>query len=250
MTTPSAYRLEELRPRQIKESLDKCSLVYVPLGTIEWHCHHLPVGLDGLTAHGICLLSAAKTGGIVYPPLYYGTGGGHGAFPWTVILPDETEFKRILAYTLCRLSDFGVKRVVMFSGHFPDEQLDALQSLVVAWKTGAKQMTVLATSVKDFEAEGLKSDHAGKFETTLLHGLRPELVSMDQLVPLGDNLADVAWDDPKNETWGVYGEDPRLADLSTSKALVDDMAAWLASIASGNVKQAPELNNRNNHKEI
>ena len=70
------------------------SLVYLPLGSIEFHSAHLPVGLDGLTAHGVCTRAAARTGGIVLPTLFYGVGGGHTSYPWT-IMADGTDARHI-----------------------------------------------------------------------------------------------------------------------------------------------------------
>lgn len=116
-------QIELLRPRQIEEALRQRSLIYLPLGTIEWHCHHLPVGLDALTAHGLCLRAAERTGGLVWPALYYGTGGDHGDFPWTVMMPDAAEIEVLLTFSLRRLSALKVAEVVLFSGHFADEQL-------------------------------------------------------------------------------------------------------------------------------
>ena len=38
-------RLDLLLPFQIRERLAANPLVFIPLGTIEWHSEHLPVGL-------------------------------------------------------------------------------------------------------------------------------------------------------------------------------------------------------------
>jgi creatinine amidohydrolase len=62
-------RLELLLPHEIRARLNDRAVVYLPLGTIEWHCEHLPVGLDALTAHGVCLGAATQDGGLVYPAL-------------------------------------------------------------------------------------------------------------------------------------------------------------------------------------
>lgn len=56
-------QLELLRPGQIKQEMVRCPRIWVPLGTIEYHSHHLPVGLDGLQAHGLCLDAADLVGG-------------------------------------------------------------------------------------------------------------------------------------------------------------------------------------------
>ena len=79
-------RLELQNPSQIASALAERSVIYVPLGTYEWHGQHLPIGLDALTAHGVCCVAAQRDGGLVCPPLYYGTGGGHGDYPWTIMV--------------------------------------------------------------------------------------------------------------------------------------------------------------------
>ena len=47
-------------------------MVYVPVGTLEWHGVHNPVGADTLQAEGLAMLCAQQGGGLVFPPLYYG----------------------------------------------------------------------------------------------------------------------------------------------------------------------------------
>ena len=44
------YRLEELFPHQLEARLADVPILVLPFGTIEWHSHHLPLGLDGLVA--------------------------------------------------------------------------------------------------------------------------------------------------------------------------------------------------------
>ena len=109
---------------------------HLPLGTVEWHGGHLPVGLDGLTAHGLCVRGrAARTGGLVYPPLFYGLGGSLNGSAWTVMLENTAEdrraFARLLRHTLVRLESFGVGRAVVF--------LRALQRLAAGGVVGARE---------------------------------------------------------------------------------------------------------------
>ena len=58
-------QFELLLPYQLRNIVAKRPIAYIPLGTLEWHCEHLPVGLDGLTSHGLCLRAAAQDGGVV-----------------------------------------------------------------------------------------------------------------------------------------------------------------------------------------
>ena len=231
MSMHTRHQIELLRPHQIKEALAKRSLVYLPLGTIEWHCEHLPVGLDALTASELCLRAAGITGGLVFPPLYYGTGGGHGSFPWTIMMDDGGEIDALLEKTLSRIQDMGVERLVILSGHFADEQLLLIDQIAQRWRAADTTLEVIATAVSRVEHTGFKPDHAGVFETTLLHGLRPETVVLDRLPKPDPAKADLPWDCPDSEIWGVYGPDPREADLRKSQQLVSDTVAWLTNLA-------------------
>jgi len=227
--------IERLRPAQIRSALSECSLVYLPLGTIEWHCEHLPVGLDALTAHGLCLQAAGISGGLVWPTLYYGTGGGHGAYPWTVMMDGPEQLEALLRKTFDRLADMKVQRVVLFSGHFADAQLEMIDRLVVEVDTSS---TVLATAVNRFDVAGYPPDHAGRFETTLLAGLWAETVKLEALPAKTDGDDAPDRHDPLHPLWGVIGADPRDATLTDGPALVEKIAAKLAAFATGK----PQMN--------
>ena len=61
---------ERLRPRQIVARRRACQVAYLPIGTIEWHGIHNPVGLDTLKIHALLCECAKQIGGLVFPPLY------------------------------------------------------------------------------------------------------------------------------------------------------------------------------------
>lgn len=235
---PRPFQAELLLPQQISDALSACSLVYLPLGSIEWHSHHLPIGLDGLTAHGLCVRAAARSGGIVLPTLYYGTGGGHTAYPWTVMVDDTTILKALLHRSLTKLADFGVRTAVLFTGHFADEQLAMIAEIADAWPADSP-MTVSAVSINGNATAGIAPDHAGMFETSLLQAMSPELVQLDRLAPVADAPADDPDGDPvgphrhapDHPLWGVFGPDPRHVDAQDARMLLHDMTEWLAGMA-------------------
>jgi creatinine amidohydrolase len=221
-------QIERLRPAQIEAALAERSLIYLPLGTIEWHCHHLPVGLDALTAHGLCLLAAEETGGLVWPVLYYGTGGGHAAFPWTVMMPERTELEALLNQTLLRLGQLGVAAVIIFSGHFADEQLQMIDELAAAWNAKGGLPGVKSFAVNRTDVPGFPPDHAGLFETTLLDGLTEGLID---LPALGTERDVINRFDTASPLWGIVGTDPRNPSELKSDALVQHVVAALAAKA-------------------
>ncbi len=234
-------QIELLRPAQIRQSLAQRSLIYLPLGTIEWHCEHLPVGLDALTAHGLCLRAADRSGGLVWPPLYYGTGGDHGDYPWTVMMPGTDALEAVLDHTLSRLADMKVETAVLFSGHFADEQLEMIDRMAKAWATGKQHpMKVRAEAVNRFDIADFPPDHAGRFETTLLAGLWPGTIDLGTLPPAGAEDETIDRHDPKHPIWGVIGADPRSADLGQGDWLVNSISDQLAAkLAHGGATTPP-----------
>lgn len=217
-------QIERLLPHQIEAALAERSLVYLPLGTIEWHCHHLPVGLDALTAHGLCLRAADRTGGLVWPALYYGTGGSHGAFPWTVMMPGATEIEALLSFTLQRLSDLGVEEAVLFSGHFAEDQLNMIDRLASTWNAQGRRPQMKALAVNGAQVPDFPPDHAGQFETTLLDGLEPGLSDIGRLSQ-GEDVPDRF--DPGSPLWGIVGADPRKVAPVGAEGLVTSIVDWI-----------------------
>jgi creatinine amidohydrolase len=223
---------ELLLPHEINAALAARSVVYLPLGSIEFHSAHLPIGLDGLNAHGVCTRAAAAGGGIVLPTLYYGTGGGHTTYPWTILAPAET-IADLLRQSLQRLADFGVRVAVLFTGHFADEQLALIDKVADDWNGRTSSLRVLALSVNRSDAS-VPPDHAGIFETSLLSALWPDRVQIDRLPALSDAPAnDPDGDvmgrhrhDPTHPLHGVFGPDPRSFDPAAAPALLDELVTW------------------------
>ena len=224
---------ELLLPHEIDDALAKRSVVYIPLGSIEYHSRHLPVGLDGLNAHGVCIRAAARTGGIVLPALYYGVGGGHTSYPWTIMAKSGSAISDLLTETLRRLASFGVKVAVLFTGHFSDEQLALIDELADRWNASGSGLKTLALAVNRTDVR-TAPDHAGVFETTLLSSMWPDRVQLDRLPSLSEVPAEPSdpiaghdhRHDPAHPLWGVMGPDPRAYDPDHANALLADIVSW------------------------
>jgi creatinine amidohydrolase len=238
LANPEAFaevRLELLRPHQIRDAIGQHPVAYVPLGTLEWHSEHLPVGLDSLTAYGICLRAARAAGGVVLPPLYYGTGGDHGRYPWTIMLPNDEQLEPILRCTIERLGDFGVRTVVLFSGHFAGPQVALVKRLADVGTGRGATPSVIGFAVNEVEGLPIPPDHAGIFETTLLAELHPQLVDTSRLptmtdgpMPESDSWSE-ARHQPSHPLYGIFGPDPRPFDPATAPQLVAKAVEWLVA---------------------
>ncbi|WAH96217.1 creatininase family protein [Arthrobacter sp. MMS18-M83] len=229
---------ELLSAAELEHAVGSKPIAYVPLGAYEFHGPHLPMGLDALNAHGVCRVAAARSGGIVLPPLYYGTGGGHMEYPWTIMIAEQEPIRTLLNTTLGRLQDFGVRLAVLFSGHFADEQLEMIERLEAEWNDAGNAMRVIARAVNMPLGAGLPvPDHAGVFESSLLSNFAPELVHIDRLPSIEDApSADPGGDEsgphrhePQHPLRGVFGADPRRLDPAQNLRLLDALVSRLVA---------------------
>jgi len=65
-------RYAELLPSEFRTRLAERPIAYLPLGNLEWHGEHLPLGSDALQAEGLMVECARQFGGIVMPPIHLG----------------------------------------------------------------------------------------------------------------------------------------------------------------------------------
>jgi len=232
-------RLERLRPAQIHALMDEAPVVFLPLGAVEWHGWHAPVGLDSLVAHGVCLRAAQQVGGIVFPPFYYGMYGSIAANPWTILEEDPAVITGALATTLKRLEESGVKAAVIFSGHFALKQVEMLRAFQSAWEADTHVMKLVTLIGADLPDSPIPPDHGGLFETSLLSVLAPETVDLSLLPSIEEHPGDAPGQsaagpqrrDPSHPLYGIMGADPRTVNAEQAHALTDRLIIWIAQRA-------------------
>lgn len=65
-------RFDRMVPSEVVARRQACNLAYLPVGALEWHGPHMPFGTDYITVTYLAEQAAARFGGVVFPPLYYG----------------------------------------------------------------------------------------------------------------------------------------------------------------------------------
>lgn len=239
MTTVNEVRAERLSYLEVQSRIDERSLVFIPLGALEFHGPHLPIGLDGLTAYGVCIATATKYGGVVLPALYQGTGGEHSNYPWTLMMSSPEHIREVLLELLERLEELGVETAVLLSGHFAPEQRAFLSEMGAAWNAvHGRQLRLVALSVAEFEASPVEPDHAATFESLLLEAVDPGLVHLEKLPDPNEFPSEDPDNNPfgahrherSHALWGAFGPDPRNADLREGKVLLEAYVDWMGSL--------------------
>jgi len=175
-------RLEELRPDQLKRALSRFPALVLPIGTIEWHSHHLPLGLDGIKALAVAERVARKTGAVLAPVSYWAAGGV--PYPYTLHL-DSAQCRELYVAVLQQFANMGFTTILMVNGHFGlSQSLGARQAAIACMNN--KTSTVLVFAEYEVLVDvGDRGDHAGRWETSLLWAARPDLVDVRRLSSAG-----------------------------------------------------------------
>ncbi|HOC00361.1 MAG TPA: creatininase family protein [Verrucomicrobiota bacterium] len=234
-------RMEEMSPDELERVLDTAPIAFVPVGTFEHHGWHLPVCFDGIKAHALCERVAERTGGTVLPAFFYGTGGGHVGYKWTVMLP-EAQIAPLIEATLDHLARQGFQVVVLLTGHYPKEQVDMVHRLAAeAQKRHPKARFIGLTEPEITTAQPgdpYGGDHAAKYETSIALALNPDWVHLGQLTAGRDPNRVTLPETPRNEAsthnpahplYAIHGQDPRTtASRDLGEKLVGEIVSRLA----------------------
>lgn len=214
-------RYEQLRPDELAEMVRATPVAYWPLGLLEHHGWHLPVGFDGIKAERICIRIAERAGGVVLPVMWWGGLGGHGGFMWTLYQSPDAA-REITANTVEHLITFGFRAIVLMMGHYPWEAI--MKDTLPALRARHPDVLLIAGTEASIAPElGLGGDHAAREETSYGLAMLPELVDMSALRPGRD---DSAWPnrqppDPAARHPGVSidANDPLFAQLGADAQL-------------------------------
>lgn len=248
-TTPQWRHYHELRPDELAVLRDENPVAFWPLGLLEHHGWHLPVGFDGIKAERLCIRIAERTGGVILPVMWWGTGGGHDAFLWTHYQRPEA-VAAMLTTTVEQLIAFDFRVIVLMAGHYPWQGI--LDDCLHAIQNAHKDITLLWGTEASIggDAVPLPGDHAAKEETSYGLALFPELVDMDALMP-GRNEA-AAWPagrmPPEGERhpgvvfeshdplFAQFGEDARQGSAERGGAGLSKMEDYLAGVIREAIK--------------
>lgn len=175
--------------------------VLLPVGAVEQHGHHLPMGTDHLIPTAICKGIAERIPAVVAVPIAYGYKsqprmGGGNHFCGTTSLDGGT-LTAIVRDVIRELARHGVKQLAVMNGHcenlfFIIEGIDlALRELR---HEGIHDLKIVRLDYWDFTTEstlqtcfpdgfpGFALEHAAVLETSMGLHVFPQLVQLERLV--------------------------------------------------------------------
>ena len=107
----------KLRQDEFKDAVEKSNKVcIIPIGCIESHGIHLPLGCDVFHGRYIAAKAAEKAEVCVFPELFCGEKSGAGEYPGTVIFPTPLIFQ-ILEQCCNEIARNGFNKILIFNSH-------------------------------------------------------------------------------------------------------------------------------------
>ena len=209
-------RYAELRPEELASAFAEVPVAIVPIGVLEWHGAHLPLGLDGLVAGAFAERLAERTGADLLPTSWHAiTALPH---PTSLSTPPAA-MRAVWDALIAGLGGAGARVVCLVSGHYAQGHM--LELYDAADRGPAVGCDVLAATPLEPLGDRDLLDHAGRIEASLLLALRPDLVDLARHRPGPPRETAVLGDDPRKAT---AGEGERLQELGC--------AAWEAWVVS------------------
>ena len=199
---------EYMTGRNAIQALKDFPVAYLPIGCLERHGDHLPMGLDVIKAYGVCTLVASTVGGVVFPPHHY--AGIHkmteerldkNTGEWGNLYTDQTAQNNLIDI-INQISRMGARVVVLYSGHYPSIQTDMIRDISAHFENHASIRVIPFC-----EPMIMAGDHAGASETSFMLYLDKSLVDMTAISEV--NYQDHGWrgeKDPKSAS-AAQGEE-------------------------------------------
>jgi creatinine amidohydrolase len=232
---------ENLTMPALEELRQKSQTVILPVGSVEEHGPHLPLGTDTFHALEVARRMAALRPVIVAPPLFYGMCRSTREHPGTVSLSGDS-LRSLLVDLGREFHRQGWRNLIFLSGHAGGTHMGALIEAAETLLSELPQARLAVVNLLDLLREVLaerphlvrtKGDaHAGEVETALMLAAYPQLVQ---------GTAPAEWPRfpkyvlvrDKRRYWpgGVWG-DPAAASAAQGEEILEAEARRLAEVVA------------------
>jgi creatinine amidohydrolase len=183
-------RFEEVAGFEIGDIASRHPLAIVPLGSLEFHGPHNPIGTDSIIVSGIADHVASRTNALLFPAVSFTQCPAHTAhFRGTISIRPEV-MTMYFADILRNVLHLGFRRVFILNGH--DGNIGPGRGAVAEVANEVSDSALLFASWWEFlPGEMMKSigmfrqangghGHGGPLETSAAAAFRPELIHLNK----------------------------------------------------------------------
>jgi len=183
MPRNNELKWEEMTAPEFIKALDVTKGVcIIPLGSIEKHGDHLPIGTDNFLVHQTAVLASKIEPAVVFPPIMFTENCEAANNPGAIAVEPNLYFH--LLENLCdEVARNGFKKIILLNGHGGNEFFLRYFVQTILGK-GKDYVVYLPGMLRDenMEKKILETSfdfHAGESETSRLLYLYPKLVKMN-----------------------------------------------------------------------
>ena len=188
--TPTApgrptVRWEELTAADFRDAIRRAQgTCLLPIGIMEKHGPHLPLGNDLLNVRYVSLNAAQQEYAVVFPEYYFGQIFEAKHQPGTVAYSRALQLQ-LLQETSDEMARNGCKKIIIVNGHggnpnlltfFAQSQLETPHDYVVYLQGFARS----GPGEPKHKSDPAGDQHAGESETSMSMIARPDLVHLDR----------------------------------------------------------------------
>src|SRR5665647_346025 len=229
---------------EVEQALTHTDAVIIPLGSIEQHGRHLPLGTDTYEAVETAKLIAQKADVLVAPVVIAGLSSHHMGFPGTIALSPET-FEAVVFETAQSLIRHGFRKILIFNGHGGNNVsvANVIQKINQTTRAVAFDLGRVEIARKEPLYPPILWDvHAGVEETSMMLYLAGSLVDMSKAVnPKLSFPPDVAQMDAlgkSDRAMAKLAEDMRFRPFETGKKTSTREMTDTGSVTTGDIRTA------------
>lgn len=182
--------LHEMTRSDFEEYLaaTKIPVALIPVGAVEQHGPHLPLGMDALAGLEYCKLVAERADCVVVQSCLPGYSPHHMGFGGTITYREDTLIS-VLYDTIESLAHHGIRRILLLNTHGGNREIVNYVARMASRRYDCAVLAWVSGPVLDPKAamreEIAKLDwHSGKRETGKALALFPELVDLEQVEAL------------------------------------------------------------------
>lgn len=180
------YKMDELTWPEFADLVKETDIALIPVGSMEEHSLHGPLGTDNFIADELAQRIAKKVKAVLYPVLKFGHGwSGFDTTMWPGTLSISAETLTSLYKELAEeLVRHGLKRILFVSGHWNNTTCLDIAAFKIWKETGAAVGIFEWFIAMHAEAYShTNAIHADEVETSLLLATeQANLVRMDRAV--------------------------------------------------------------------
>ncbi|HLP48897.1 MAG TPA: creatininase family protein [Candidatus Deferrimicrobium sp.] len=206
-------KIEELTTTDIREYLETQNAVLIPIGSIEQHGAHLPLGTDTLLVNFIVDQVSDLTHIPMLPVISYGPCFNSSSHEGTISISTRLLYDLVHGIVSALYAQ-GFRKFFLFSGHADESQLFTLREVGEDFMKSREDafFHVLCTyhvnvNVAEEWLDTTQDFHAGAVETSLMLYLRPDLVNNSRLTAGSNEIPEYEIVRDKKKYWasGVDG---------------------------------------------